>query len=121
MAKIRLNIDHEIVDGEVLVFNAPCSCTDVDGIIVYYNQLTETDVEETSKSFVFADAHGNVLTGLGNLFMAGAYVSVILNITNGRAYIQNADTNAYLESRIVYSATEPSNPTTGQIWLQPVD
>ena len=123
MAKIRLNVDHEIVDGEVLVFNAPCSCNEVDGIIVYYDQLTESNVTKTIKSFVFKDAHGNTLTGLGNLFSAGAYVSVILNLANGYAYIQNADTNKYLEDRfpvITYSPSQPSNPVVGQIWLKPV-
>jgi hypothetical protein len=52
-----------------------------------------------SKEFVFKDAHGNVLTGLGNLFSTGAYVKAILDITNGYAYLQNADTNAYLEGK----------------------
>ena len=40
------------------------------------------------------------MTGLGKLFAAGAYVKVILDVTNGYAYIQNADTNAYLEGRL---------------------
>ncbi len=33
------------------------------------------------------------------MFATGAIVSVILNVDEGRAYIQNADTNAYLEGR----------------------
>lgn len=120
MAKIKLTVAHELVDGEVLVFKAPCNCIDVDGIVVYYTVLTESNAKEESKTFVFKDSHGNTLTGLGNLFNAGAYVSVILNTTDGYAYIQNAATNKYLESKIVYSETEPTNPFVGQIWLQPI-
>jgi hypothetical protein len=40
------------------------------------------------------------LTGIGHLFAAGAIVKVILSVDEGKAYIQNADTNAYLEGKI---------------------
>lgn len=122
MANIALNVDHEIVDGEVLVFNAPCACDQVDGIIVYYKMIEEKNITDAAMHFTFADSHGNSLTGLGNLFVQGAYVSVILNLTKGVAHVQNADTNKYLEERIplvTYSETEPENPVKGQIWLKP--
>ena len=49
--------------------------------------------------FHFADAHGNNLAGIGNLFKAGAIVKVLLSLDESKAYIQNADTNAYLENK----------------------
>lgn len=59
----------------------------------------------SSQTFIFRDAHGNDLTGIGNLFSEGAYVKVILNTADGYAYIQNADTNAYLENKIAADIT----------------
>lgn len=99
MAKIRLVLDTPIYDGISLTFKAPCPCTAVDGLIVYYQELTETTSEQRSATFEFKDAHGKTLTGTGNLFSEGAYVKVILDTNNGSAYIQNADTNSYLEGK----------------------
>ena len=47
----------------------------------------------------FADAHGNDLGDLDNLFAEGAMVKVILDTDTNKAFIQNADTNAYLEKK----------------------
>ena len=62
---------------------------------VYYPNSDGIIVNEV---FAFKDAHGNDLTDL-DTFKANAMVKVILNTTDHTAYIQNADTNAYLESR----------------------
>lgn len=91
MANIRVDASYTIVNGSEVVFVAPCDCNQISGIKVYY--------PDGSKVFTFKDAHGNTLTGLGNLFAAGAYVKAILDVTNGFAYIQNADTNKYLEDK----------------------
>ena len=99
MAYIKLELDHPIVDGEVVTFKAPCDCTAVEGIKVYYIELTETSETQLNATFTFKDAHGNTLTNIGNLFMSGAYIKAILDTTNNYAYIQNADTNAYLEQK----------------------
>jgi hypothetical protein len=98
MSKIRIIAHSPIYDGVLLTFKAPCDCTEVDGLRVYYDEVTEDTNENASQDFDFADAHGEVLTGLGNLFMEGAYVRVVLDTTNGYAYLQNADTNTYLEN-----------------------
>ena len=120
MANIKLELNHELQDGEVAVFKAPCACTEVEGIVVYYPALNEASAPVMqSKLFTFADTHGNVLTGLGNLFAEGAYVSVILNTTDGLAYIQNSATNAYLESKIVCSIDAPEG-FAGRVWLKPI-
>lgn len=96
MAKIRVNIEHMLVDGMPLTFRAPCVSASADGIKIYYPN--ESGVLQ-AKEFTFKDCHGNALASFDNLFVSGAYVKVILNTTAAEAYIQNADTNAYLEAR----------------------
>lgn len=98
MANIKVELSHEIIDGQPVTFVAPCDCTQITGLKAYY--------PSGSKVFTFKDAHGNDLTGIGNLFAAGAYIKAILDVTNGFAYIQNADTNAYLEKK--FSQTLPA-------------
>ena len=92
MARIKVELSHELIDGQQVTFVAPCNCNEVDGLKVCY--------PGSEKEFVFKDAHGNDLTGIGELFTAGVYVNAILDVVNGYAYLLNADTNAYLEQAI---------------------
>jgi len=92
LAKIKVTSKCELYDGMSITFNAPCDCTAVDGLKVYYGS--------TSQVFTFRDARGSTLTGVSNLFLKGAYVKVVLDTTRGYAYIQNAASNAYLEGRL---------------------
>lgn len=95
MSSIKIELGHPVIDGMPLSFRAPCNCNEVTGIKVEW-----PDGEDSHFIvFSFADAHGNDLTGLGNLFAQGAMVRVVLDTANAKAYIQNADTNAYLEER----------------------
>jgi hypothetical protein len=96
MAKIRINVDGILMDGHELSFKAPCDCTEIDGIKVYF---IENGVQR-NKVFEMKDTHGNTLTGLGNLFEAGACVKVILDTVYNVAYIVNGDTNGYLEGKL---------------------
>lgn len=98
MANVKITLDYQIDDGMSLTFKAPCDCTAVTGLKVYYPSLTEETSTSTSKTFTFKDAHRNDLSNIGNLFVTGAYVKVILDTINGYAYIQNADTNGYIEN-----------------------
>lgn len=114
MADIRVDIDMVLTDGMDITFKAPCDCTAIEGIKVYYIKNEEL----LNKRFVLKDAHGNDLTGIGNLFMEGAYVHTILDTLNGFAYIQNADTNGYLEERLagtpkVYVGTDNPDDSVG--------
>ena len=113
MSKVRIVLDSPIYDGISLTFKAPCDCSAVDGIIVYYRDLTEETSEQRTATFTFKDAHGNTLTGIGNLFSEGAYVKVILDTNNGYAYIQNADTNGYLEGKFVDYVVEEGESESG--------
>ena len=92
MAKIKITSKSELYDGMSITFKAPCKCTAVDGLKVYYNGSVQ--------SFILRDAHGNNLANLNNLFYEGAYIKAILDTGNGYAYLQNADSNAYLEQKL---------------------
>lgn len=96
MASIKAEVNFTISDGCSIVFRAPCDASAVTNLIVYY---PNTSGETTSHTFTFKDAHGNNLANIDNLFASGAMVKVILDIVNSSVYIQNADTNAYLESK----------------------
>ena len=100
MAYIKLTLDHPLVDGESVTFKSPCDCNDITGLKVYYPVITDSTETSTSTVFGFKDAHRNNLTSIDNLFMTGAYIKVIHYITNNAAYIQNADTNGYLENKL---------------------
>lgn len=94
MANIRVDSPIALFDGQPLSFKSPANCSNVTGLRVYYPYGDTT----ASKAFQFADAHGNNVGGL-NLFAANVVVKVILDTTDSLAFVQNADTNAYLEDR----------------------
>lgn len=92
MALIKLELNAKLVEGMDVKFEAPCDCTNVTGLLVSY--LSETG-ELAEKNFTFRDKHGNDLTGLGNLFSAGAFVKAMLDVKSGRAYLQTAGSTAF--------------------------
>lgn len=104
MAKIRIDLKEPFLDGMDIKFKAPCDCTAIDGMIVYYP--LDDDSSTGSQSFVFKDAHGNNLAGLGNLFTKDAVVKVIVDRSTSSAYIQNAATNKYLENKIANAGSK---------------
>lgn len=95
MANIRVNSLVPVFDGQPLTFRSPADCSAVSGLIVYYPDGDAT----ASKVFQFADAHGNNVGEL-DLFAADVVVKVILDMDKSLAFVQNADTNAYLERRL---------------------
>lgn len=94
---IRVNYNRAIYDGAELVFRSPVDCSQVTGLIVYY----PVDNTEVSKEFAFADAHGNNVGDIDHLFAENVVVKVILDVTSSMAFVQNADTNAYIERTFV--------------------
>lgn len=97
MANIKITAPDPLYDGMAVLFKAPCECTAVEGLAISYGGVEQV--------FTFKDAHGNTLTGIGNLFAEGAVVKVLLDVVNSYAYLQNADTNGYIESRWTKKAT----------------
>ena len=96
MANIRVDVDYTIIDGSEIVFRSPVDCSAITGLIVYY---IANDGAAVSKVFAFADAHGNNVGDIDHLFAEDVVVKVILDVTKSMAFVQNADTNAYLEMR----------------------
>ena len=95
MANIKVTVDHPISDGTKLRFRTPCESTEVDGLVVKYP--VQDGVGYALKTFSFVDAHGKELSGVGNVFASDVMIGVLLDVTKGRAYIKNADTNSYIE------------------------
>lgn len=88
---IIVDMNTPIADGKEVVFRSPVDCSLVTGLLVNYNG--------GSQEFAFADAHGNNVGDIDHLFAENVVVKVILDVTTGMAFVQNADTNAYLEGR----------------------
>lgn len=93
---IRVDLNTSIKDGTEVVFRSPVDCSQVTGLKVYY---IGADGNTTSQEFMLADAHGNNVGDIDHLFAENVAVKVILDVTTGMAFVQNADTNAYLEGR----------------------
>ena len=101
MSKIRIDLESALVNGQSLTFRSPADCSRITGLIVYYPVGNST----TSKVFKFVDAHGvDVGSGTVSLFAENVLVKVVLDTDHGKAYVQNADTNAYLEAQLASKA-----------------
>lgn len=109
MSNIRIDLEATVINGQTLTFKSPVDCSQITGLKVYY---PEGDAVK-SRVFQFADAHGNNVGNI-NLFAANVLVKVILDTDLSRAYVQNADTNAYLESHI-QNKNNPHGMTAEQI------
>ena len=92
---IRVDLSTPIYDGAEVVFRSPVDCSQVTGLIVYYTENGNI----SSREFAFADAHGNDVGNIDHLFAENVVVKVILDLATNMAFVQNADTNAYLEWR----------------------
>lgn len=110
MAQIRIDLAETLLDGMDIKFKAPCSCSGITGLAVYY---PKEDGATGFKELVFRDAHGNDLTGIGNLFDKDSYVKVIVDANNGYAYLQNAATNGYLNTAILGTYTHDAENLIG--------
>ena len=93
---VRVDLQETIRDGMEVVFKAPCDASVVTGLNVYY----PVDGVVASQAFTFADANTNDIGHLDALFAEGAVVKVILDLDQNMAFVQNADTNKYLEHRL---------------------
>ena len=118
MARIRIDSGTTIINGQTLTFQSPADCSQVDGLIVYYPEGNTT----TSKSFKFVDAHGvDVGSSTISLFAENVLVKVVLDIDEGKAYVQNADTNAYLEGKLAEKYSPQNKPSASDIGLTTED
>ena len=109
MSNIRVDVSYTIQDGSEIVFRSPVDCSAVTGLIVYY---PGTDGNTVSKVFALADAHGNNVGDIDHLFAENVVVKVILDVTESMAFVQNADTNAYLEAKFEKANQAAANAQT---------
>lgn len=101
MANIRIDLEATVINGQALTFKSPTDCSQVTGLVIYYPVGNTT----TSKVFKFVDAHGvDVGSGTISIFAENVLVKVVLDTDHGKAYVQNADTNAYLEGQFALKA-----------------
>ena len=114
MANIRIDLGYTIKDGSEVVFRSPVDCSAITGLIVYY---PGTDGATTSKVFALSDAHGNNVGDIDHLFAENVVVKVILDVTSGMAFVQNADTNAYIEGTFVKSVNNTKPDENGNVTI----
>lgn len=115
MPKIRVDLEAAVVNGQALTFKSPADCSDITGLIIYYPAGNAT----TSKTFKFVDAHGvDVGSGTISLFAANALVKVVLDIDQSKAFVQNADTNAYLEAKLSEKYSPDNKPSPADLGLK---
>ena len=105
MSNIRLEIE-EPYNGQFVTFTAPCNCDAItDGLVINDNVYT------------VVDAMDNCVTTMGGAWIAGAKVSVVLDVNNRKAFIQNsacADkaTIAYVDDAVADKAPAYTYGTT---------
>ena len=104
---IRVDLKTNIADGSEVVFRSPADCSQVTGLVIYHTG--------GKTEFAFADAHGNNVGDIDHLFAENAVVKVILDVTAGMAFVQNADTNAYIERTFVKSVNGHSPDEAGNV------
>ena len=91
------------VTGEEITIKTPCSCSDVTGVQI------------NGVVFPFYDAMGNSLGDTAGLFNKGSLIRVLIDADNTRAYILNADTNAYLEGELAKKYSPTNKPSASDI------
>ena len=110
---IKVELKTNIADGSEVVFRSPADCSQVTGLVIYHTG--------GKTEFAFADAHGHNVGDIDHLFAENAVVKVILDVTAGMAFVQNADTNAYIERTFVKSVNGKKPDKAGNVELNAKD
>ena len=106
-------MNSNIADGSEVVFRSPADCSQVTGLVIYHTG--------GKTEFAFADAHGHNVGDIDHLFAENAVVKVILDVTAGMAFVQNADTNAYIERTFIKSVNGKVPDEAGDVELNARD
>lgn len=80
--KITLPAGEIPVNGKQVSFVAPCNC------------LTADSLQIDDEVYAIVDAMGKTVTGKGGVWDTGAIISVILDVTNKKAYMQSSSVGA---------------------------
>ena len=111
MANIRVDLNHAPLDGEAVTFKAPCDASEITGLVIYY--------DGESKVFTLTDANGNDIGVLDNIFAEGAIVKAILDTDGNKAFVQNPNTNTYLETELAKKYSPTNKPTAADAGAAP--
>lgn len=100
--KLTLPEGESAVTGKQVSFLAPCDCTGVTGLQI------------NNVSYSIVDALGTAISSLGSIFSSGSMVSVILDCSSNKAYIQNASSagkapTSHASNTTTYGASSASN------------
>lgn len=93
MPNIRVEVPYPVSGGTVIRFRSPAHCSEITGLTVVYPCQTGKIVS----AYALVDANGHDIGNLDNIFAAGAIITVALDDYSHKAYVMNADTNAYIE------------------------
>ena len=116
---IRVDLEYTIEDGSEIKFRAPVNGARTTCLVIYNPKENYAVV---STEFAFADAHGNNVGAVDHLFAENAVVKVILDLDTNNAFVQNADTNAYIENTFVKTTTiADSISNIGLITIEDID
>lgn len=85
MIRVTLPAGEIPVDGKQVSFVAPC------------NSLTAEGIQIDGEAYIIVDAIGKTVTGKGGVWYTGAIVSVILDVTNKKAYLQSSNVGALMQ------------------------
>lgn len=102
MSKIGLTLEIAPVHGKQLSFRAPCGSSSTECLVI------------NGAEYTIVDAAHNNLAGIEGIWNADSIVSVILDTSRMEAYIQNADTNAYLECKFAAKVPAPAKSKVGE-------
>jgi len=116
MPNIRIDLNHAPLDGETVSFKAPCNASDITGMVIYYQNDAGT---QASREFTLNDANGGDIGLIDNIFAEGAIVKVILDTDANNAFVQNPDTNTYLEGELAKKYSPDNKPSPSDIGAAP--
>ena len=106
VVKITLPLGEIPVNGKQVSFAAPCDCDKVTGLSI------------EGETYTVCDAMGRTATGIGGVFCAGSIVSVILSVTEKKAFIQNP---AFPAAQIWTFDLEDGNTITKPVYVPIMD
>lgn len=93
---LSVNVNFTIYDGSEIVFKAPCNSSEFQTFLI--NSNVQNAIYTTS--FTIKNSAQESIHGLINIFKTGSYVSLVLDVTNNIAYIQNEATTVVQDNSI---------------------
>lgn len=105
MSKIKLTLPNNEtpVTGKQVTFTAPCDCTSVECI-----QINDVD-------YAVVDAMGNTLAGGSSVWAGGSLLTVVLDVENTKAYLQNPAGNKVPKVTNTIAITLPAGRVRGDV------